>query len=114
MSHNSRQTLDHPHFVNGEMKYPDEWEYYDPLLVKCLGFVFLATKDFDESHDFDHAVQVMFHSRTIWDEIMPDATEEDTYIVTFSALLHDIIDPKYKVDGALKQVEDFVTTELGA
>jgi hypothetical protein len=102
-------------------------------LTRCNEFVKEATKTFDESHDYKHAIEVCSWALTIFNggmdsfdiiEAIPETS--NPYVIEHAknyhqkriawiAMLHDVCDKKYKGKGAIskKKLTDFVNNEFG-
>lgn len=68
---------------------------------RVIDFVFVAVKDYDESHGLNHALLVMGHTLSII-SLMEGTTlidgwpnEKSKRIIMFAALLHDVCDGKF-------------------
>ena len=87
------------------------------FLNKLLHYVLIATKKYgiDESHGLSHSMNVLNYAHNIYmDEIeeYPHIKHHQN-IIYASAILHDMCDKKYMdVEKGLKEIEDFVKTEL--
>ena len=57
-----------------------------------VSFVANSTKEFDESHNLEHALKVTHASHTIMETIDENY---DKKLITFTAMLHDVCDHKY-------------------
>jgi hypothetical protein len=64
-------------------------ELYDNLLF----FVKLSTKNFDETHDYKHAISVTKNALKIANNTL---SEQDEKILLISSMLHDVYDHKYQ------------------
>lgn len=75
-------------------------------------FVRLHTKDFDDSHNIEHALAVYKNAKTIAIEVYPNY---DPDIIRFSAMLHDVCDHKYKDKHSISKQErdEFIKSHLG-
>jgi hypothetical protein len=87
------------------------------FLNKLFHYVLIATKKYgiDESHGLSHSMNVLNYAHNIYmDEIeeYPHINHHQN-IIYASAILHDMCDKKYMdVEKGLKEIEDFVKTEL--
>lgn len=69
-------------------------------------FVKESTKDFDNSHGFDHALAVYENAKTISAELKLNGL--DKFIVEVAALTHDVCDHKYPDSISFEQLENFI------
>ena len=79
------------------------------LYDTVLDFVKECTREFDESHDYNHAIVVYDNAKKIMDSF---DIEYDYDILMFSALLHDVRDHKYPKSISEKDLEAFVGKHL--
>lgn len=77
---------------------------------KLIEFVKDQTIDFDESHDLNHALRVYNYCEKI---IKFDNLKVDNNIIAYGALLHDLIDYKYKCANREILVLKFIEDNLG-
>ena len=76
------------------------------------------TKNYDNSHDVTHHVRVFNHACKIAEDELIDMNQNDinrcVKLITFSALLHDVIDHKYcneqQKNNKLQELEIFLKT----
>lgn len=88
----------------GNMHQNDQYDTLD-------SFVKESTKDFDESHGFDHAMNVYNNTMHIVQKL--DIAERDWDILIFASKLHDVCDHKYKNSIPKQTLHDFIVKELG-
>lgn len=70
-------------------------DYAQQLIYDNIQFIKDITKDFDESHDADHAVCVASNSLYIYLEEVKEPNIKDINIIILIALFHDVRDSKY-------------------
>ena len=73
------------------------------LIPKVTGFVEEYMSKYDGSHDFNHIRRVVGLAHLIYAEInkerLQEETELDLHVITLAALLHDVGDKKYLLEG---------------
>jgi len=74
-----------------------------------VDFVKEACKDFDESHDANHAITVYQNSVKIMNSF---DIEYDPDILTFASLLHDVCDHKYPNSISTNDLHQFIKKHL--
>lgn len=73
-------------------------------------FVKESTKDFDESHNHEHAEIVYLHTMDIAKSLGKPYAED---ILTYASKLHDVRDHKYPNSISQEKLQTFVYQELG-
>lgn len=76
---------------------------------EIIKFVQEHTKNFDESHDYKHALTVYNTSVKIMDSL---ETKYDHEILMFAALLHDVCDHKYPESIPKNKLELFIRSYM--
>jgi uncharacterized protein len=87
---------------NPDISKPDNILLLDKLDSMVLEFVIDATKIFDDSHNWQHAVNVAKNALLI----------RDSKATLYLALLHDVCDHKYSNAIARSVLSDFIKTTL--
>lgn len=79
-------------------------------------FVQTHTAHFDKSHDFNHAVAVLenLNRLLLMERFNGNNIALDEELLRCVALLHDVCDHKYKSSITKQQLEEFLTTQVGA
>jgi uncharacterized protein len=75
-------------------------------------FVKESVKSFDESHDYQHALQVTHTAHLIMQNLKGDSYEKQ--MLSYMAMLHDVRDHKYPNSISEEQLVDFVAKQLGS
>ncbi len=113
--------LDFPHVHGAILVVNDLWNPSDlsrELLlldtndVHVLDFVKHATRTFDESHDWRHAVRVARNAMRICRATPGTARTPVEKQVLYLALLHDVCDHKYPSSIPRAELTAFITTHL--
>jgi HD superfamily phosphodiesterase len=75
-----------------------------------------AYQNFDESHNFDHAMQVWLNCKAILDALAVNFKFETIRTIMYTAILHDAIDYKYENKWVVTPDEllEFLVRNLGA
>lgn len=113
--------LDVPILVVNDLWNPDLEEVPGVLLIneydeKVLDFVKKSTKEFDWTHDWEHAIKVAYNSMRLW--YLAGQDQEENYneyrrhYVMYLALLHDVCDHKYPQSISKQELEKFIKETL--